>query len=97
MAYPSGIYVHEPETTVQYHERVHQVVHRSRRSCFSDDNCDSHEGHGQQEGDNIDCDLTFEARYSSSKHHILNFGDLKDFVLDMILSKTQAELLVSIQ
>jgi len=28
-------------------------------SCFSDDNSDHHEVHGQQEGDNIDCDVTF--------------------------------------
>jgi len=38
---------------------------------FNDDKSDSHEGHGQQEWDNIDCDLTFEASFSSSEMHLL--------------------------
>jgi hypothetical protein len=33
---------------------------------FGDDRSDSDEDHGQQGGDNVDCDLTFEARCSSS-------------------------------
>jgi hypothetical protein len=59
---------------------------------LSDDNSDSYEGHGQQEGDNIDCDLTFDASCSSSEQHLLKHGDLNDLVRDVILSKTQAEL-----
>jgi len=31
---------------------------------FSDDNSDS-DGHGQQEGDYVDCDPTYQASYSS--------------------------------
>jgi hypothetical protein len=38
---------------------------------FSDENYDSYEDHGEQEGDNIDCDPTFEARCSSSEPHLL--------------------------
>jgi hypothetical protein len=33
---------------------------------FGDDRSDSDEDNGQQEGDNVDCNLTFEAIYSSS-------------------------------
>jgi hypothetical protein len=88
------IYVHEPETVMHWHGLVHQVVHRSLRACFSDDNSDSREGHGQQEGDNIDCDLTFEASCCSSEHHLIKHGGLNDLVRDTSFSKTQAELLV---
>jgi hypothetical protein len=31
--------------------------------AFSDDNSDANKDHGQQEGDNTDCDLTFEAGF----------------------------------
>jgi hypothetical protein len=34
---------------------------------FSDDNPDSDEDQGQQEGDNVDCDPTFETCWSSSE------------------------------
>jgi hypothetical protein len=36
---------------------------------FGDDNSDSNY-HGQQEGDNVDRDPTFQASYSSSKPHL---------------------------
>jgi hypothetical protein len=39
--------------------------------AFSDGNSDSVEDHGQQEGDNVDCDPTFEASCSSFKTHLL--------------------------
>ena len=34
---------------------------------FSNDNSGSDEEHRQQEGDNVDCDLTFEASCSSAE------------------------------
>ena len=95
MAYPRVICVHEPETVLHWHGLVHQVVHRNLQSGFSDDNTDSHEGHVQQEGDNVDCDPTFEESCSSSEPHLLTHGDLNDIVRDLNLSKTQAELIVS--
>lgn len=73
------------------------MVHRSLRSCFSDENSNSPEDHGQQEEDNIDCDVTSEASCSSFEQHLLKHGDLKDLVRDMNLSKTQTKLLVSRQ
>jgi hypothetical protein len=60
----------------------------------SDHNSDFDEDHGQQEGDNVDCDLTFEARCSLSEPHLTQ-GNLKNPVCDLILSKQQAELLHS--
>jgi hypothetical protein len=54
---------------------------------FSDDSSDSNEVHGQQEGDNVDCDPTFEASCSSSESHLLTQGDLNDLVCDFNLSK----------
>jgi len=38
---------------------------------FSDDNSDSDEDRGQQEWDNVDCNLTFEASSSSSEPSLL--------------------------
>jgi hypothetical protein len=52
-----------------------------------DDRSDSAEDHGQQEGDNVDCDLTFEASCSSSNPILLTQVDLNDFVLGLNLSK----------
>jgi hypothetical protein len=78
---PRLIYVHDPESLAHHHGLVHQVVHRSLRSCFNDDNSDSHEGHGQQEGDNLDCDLTFEASCSSSEQQLLQHGDLNELAV----------------
>jgi hypothetical protein len=36
------------------------------KPTFSNDNSDSDEDHRQQKGYNVDCNLTFEASYSSS-------------------------------
>jgi len=36
---------------------------------FSDDNSDS-DDHGQQEGENVECDPTYQASYSLSKPHL---------------------------
>ena len=47
---------------------------------FSDEISVSDEDHGQQEGDNIDCDPSFEANCSSSEAHLLTQGDLKNLV-----------------
>jgi len=52
----------------------------------TDYNSDFDEDHGQQEGDNVDCDLTFEARCSLSEPHLTQ-GNLKNLVCDLILSK----------
>jgi hypothetical protein len=54
---------------------------------FSDDNSDSDEDHRQQDGDKVDCDLTFEASCCSSVPHLLAQGDLNDLVCDLNLSK----------
>jgi hypothetical protein len=48
--------------------------------------------HGQQEGDNVDCDPTYQASYSSSKPHLRKQGYLIYLVRDLNLSKEQAEL-----
>jgi hypothetical protein len=61
---------------------------------FSNDNSNSDEDHEQQEGDNIDCYPTFEARCSSCEPHLLSQGDLNDLVRDLNLSEKQVELLV---
>jgi hypothetical protein len=52
---------------------------------FSDENSYSDEDHRQQEGDNIDCDPTFEVSCFSSEPHLLLQGYLKDLVLDLNL------------
>ena len=62
---------------------------------FSDDNSDSDKDHRQQEGDNVDCNLTFEASCSSSEPHLLTQGDLNDLVYVWNLSKKLAELVGS--
>jgi hypothetical protein len=53
---------------------------------FSDDNSDSDKDHGQEEGDNVDCNPTFEASCSPSETHLLIQGDLKGIVRDLNLS-----------
>jgi hypothetical protein len=63
------------------------------KSEFSDDNSNSDEDHGQQEGKNVDCDPTFEASFSSSESHLLTQGYLNDLVRDLNLIVKQAELL----
>ena len=49
----------------------------SENLTFSDDNSDSDEDRVEQEGDNVDCDPTFEASSSSSEPHLLTQGDLE--------------------
>jgi len=61
---------------------------------FSDGNSDSDEDHRQQDGDNVDCNLTFAASFASSEPHLLT-RDLNDLVCDLNLSKKQAELVGS--
>jgi hypothetical protein len=53
------------------HSEVLPVPKPPEKRTFSDDSSDSDEVHGQQEGDNVDCDLTFEASSSSSEPHLL--------------------------
>ena len=60
---------------------------------FRDDNSNSDEDHGQQEGENVDCDPTFEASCSSSESHLLTQGYLNDLVRDLNLTEKQAEFL----
>jgi hypothetical protein len=54
---------------------------------FSDDNSGSDEDHGQQEGDNIDRDPTFEASCFSSEPQLPTQGDLNNHVREWNLSK----------
>jgi hypothetical protein len=58
---------------------------------FRDDNSDSDEYHRRQEGDNVDCDLTFEASCFSVEPHLLMQRDRNDLVRDLNFTK-QAEL-----
>jgi len=53
---------------------------------FSDDNSDSDEGHGQQEGKNSDCDPTFGASCTPSESHLQIQEDLNDSVRDFNMS-----------
>jgi hypothetical protein len=76
------------------HWRVVCTKH-SGISDFSDNNSDSEEDHGEQEGGNVECDPTFEAISSSSDHHLLTQGHLNDLLRDLNLSKKQAEFLGS--
>ena len=55
---------------------------------FSDNNSDSDEDHGQQ-GDNTDCNPTFEASCSPSETHLLTQGDLKGIVINWTLLKNK--------
>jgi hypothetical protein len=52
---------------------------------FNDDNSDSDEDRVQEEGDNVDCDKTFEASFFSSEPHLLTQGNLE--FRDLNLSK----------
>jgi len=56
---------------------------------FSDNNYDSLD-HGQQEGENVGCDPTFEASCSLFKTRLLIKGDIKDLVRDLNVFKTPA-------
>ena len=75
------------------HSEELSVPKHPENLTFSDDNSNSDEDHGEQEGDNVGCELTFEASYSSSEPNLLRQGDLNDFVRDLNLSQKQAELL----
>jgi hypothetical protein len=44
--------------------------------AFRDNNSDSDEDRVEQEGDNVDCDPTFEESCSSSEPNLLTQGDL---------------------
>jgi hypothetical protein len=46
-------------------------VPKPPKSDFSDDTSDYDEDHGQQEGENVDCDPPSEASRSSSEPHVL--------------------------
>ena len=52
------------------HKEELPVLKPSENLTLSDDNSDS-DGHGQQGGDNVDCDLTFEASCYTSEPHLL--------------------------
>jgi len=54
----------------------------------SDYNSDFDEDHGQQEGDNTDCDLTFEARCSLSEPHLTQ-GNLNNPICDLVHLKNK--------
>jgi len=45
--------------------------------ALSNDNSDSDKDHGQKEGDNVDCDPTFEASSFSSEPHLLTQRNMK--------------------
>jgi hypothetical protein len=68
-----------------YSEEV-PAAHPLENLTSSDYNSDFDEDHRQQEGDNVDCDLTFEARCSLSECHLIQ-GNLNNPVCDLILSK----------
>jgi hypothetical protein len=59
---------------------------------FSDNNTDSDEDYLQQ-GDNADCNPTFEASCSPSETHLLSQGDLIGIVINWNLFKKQAKFL----
>ena len=69
------------------------VSKQQENLTFSDDNFDFAEGHGQKEGDNVDCDPTFEACCSLFEPHLLTQGILTDLFRDLSLSKIQVEFL----
>ena len=48
---------------------------------------ESHEYHGQHEGADAECDLTFEESCSSSEPRSLTHGDLNDLLRDLNLSE----------
>jgi len=61
-------------------------------TTFSDDNSDSHEDHGQEDGDNVDCDPTFETSWSSSEPSLLKQEHL-NLGRDLNLSKNKLLLI----
>jgi len=59
---------------------------------FGYDNSNSDKDHKQQDGENFDCDWTFEGSCSSFEPYLLTEGNINDLVSDFNLSKKQAEL-----
>jgi len=53
------------------HSEELSVPKPTENLTFGDENSNSDEDHGEQEGDNVGCDLTFEASCSSSEPHLL--------------------------
>lgn len=47
----------------------------------SDENSETREDHGQQVRANVDCDPTFEGRFSSLEIHILTQGNLNGIMI----------------
>jgi hypothetical protein len=71
------------------HSGEFPVLKPTENLTFSDNNSDSEKNHGQQEGENADCDPTFEASCSSSEPHLLTQGDPNDLVRDLSLSNNK--------
>ena len=67
----------------------------SGKSIFDYDISDSDRDHEQQKGDNVDCNLTYEANCSLSEPRLRTQWDLNDLVCDLNCLKKQAELLGS--
>jgi hypothetical protein len=61
------------------HKEEFSVSEPPENITFSDGNYDSVEDLGQQEGDSVVCDPTFEASCSSSEPRSLTQGDINDF------------------
>jgi hypothetical protein len=75
---------------VQHSEEL-LVPKPSENPTFSNDNSDSDQNHGQQEGGNVDCDLTFEASCSSNEPQ----GGFNDLVRGFYFVKKKAKLSIS--
>jgi len=74
------------------HSEELPVSQQLENLTFNDDNSDSDEKQWQQKMDNVDCNPTLQAGCSPFQPHLLTPGDLNDFVRDLNLSKTQAEV-----
>ena len=72
-------------TSLPYKEEL-PVPKSPENLTVSDDNSDCGEDHGQQEGDNVDCDPTFEASCSSFEQLSLIQGVLNELARDLNLS-----------
>ena len=69
------------------HSKELPVTKPPENPTFSDDNSDSDEDHCQHEGDNINCDPTFEASCYPSEPHLLTQGDLNNLARDLNFCK----------
>jgi hypothetical protein len=77
------------------HREELSVLKPPENLTLSDDNSDSDEDHGQQGGNNVDCDKIFDASCYSSEPHLFK-KDFNGIVRVLNLSKKkQAELLNS--